>query len=128
MNPTFMLQHTEPDEYYVAIVDDKPAASLILQDTQRNQSWEQVDATNPKKAFYVHWLCVTRDFSGKGYSKLMIDFAAREAKNRGFKFLRLDTNANEEKLCNLYEGLGFILMGTNQEGDHKTAFYQKDLK
>jgi hypothetical protein len=39
----------------------------------------------------------------------------------------LDTNAEEEKLCKLYEGLGFQLMGTEQEEDHKTAFYQKAL-
>jgi len=127
MNKKFLLQHTEPDEYYVAIIDRKPAASEILQDSERNQNWKSIDGDIPEKALYVHWLCVAREFSGQGFSKVMIDFAAEEAKKRGFKRLRLDTNAKEEKLYKLYESLGFRLMGTEQKGDHKTAFYQKEI-
>ncbi|AKM78780.1 TPA: hypothetical protein DEQ95_04785 [Candidatus Beckwithbacteria bacterium] len=124
MNRNFILKHTEPDEFYVALVGDKPAASMVLQETERNQSWKSVDGDKPKRALYLHWLCVQRDFAGKGFPKVMVEFAKGEAKKRGFSLLRLDTNANEEKLCSLYEGLGFRLMG-NEEGDgHKTAFYQ----
>jgi ribosomal protein S18 acetylase RimI-like enzyme len=127
MNRNFLLQHTEPDEFYVALVNGKPAASVILQDSERNQSWRSVDGDTPQKALYVHWLCVARDFAGKGYSKEMINFAAGEAKKRGFRLLRLDTDADGEKLCKLYEGLGFKLMGVKQGENHKTAFYQKNL-
>lgn len=127
MNREFLLKHTEPNEYFVAIVDDKPVASVILQDSERNQSWEPIDGDNPQKALYVHWLCVTREFSGQGLSKVMIDFATKEAKKRDFKLVRLDTNANEKKLCSLYEGLGFQLMGTEKEREHITVFYQKEL-
>jgi len=127
MNPDFLFHHVEPNEFYTAIVDGKPVASVVLQDSERNQSWKSIDGVNPQRALYVHWLCVARDFSGKGFSKVMVEFAAEEAKKRGFKLLRLDTDANEPKLCELYESLGFQLMGTEQEGDHKTAFYQRGI-
>lgn len=128
MNSDFLFKHIEPDEYYVAIIDGKPAASVILQDSERNQSWKPIDGNDPKKALYVHWLCVSREFAGKGYARLMVDFAANEARKKGFKLLRLDTNAKEKKLCDLYEGMNFQLMGVEQEDNHKTAFYQKTIK
>lgn len=127
MNPDFLLQHIEPNEFYVAMIDGRPAASVILQETERNQSWEYIDNGNSQKALYVHWLCVAREFAGMGYSKVMIDFAAEEAIKRGLSLLRLDTNAEEEKLCKLYERLGFELMGVELEDEHSTAYYQKSL-
>lgn len=127
MNRDFLLKHTEPNEYWVALVSNKPAASMILQESERNQSWKSVDGDKPKKSLYLHWLCVHRDFAGQGFSQKMVDFAIDEAKRRGFKLLRLDTNANENKLCKLYESLGFILMGTQKEKNQTTAFYQKIL-
>ena len=127
MNRDYLLHHAEPSEFYVAVMKSKLAASVILQDSERNQSWKSVDGNNPKKALYVHWLCVARDFAGQGFSKKMVDFAANEATKRGFTLLRLDTDANEEKLCKLYETLGFQLMGTELDENHKTAFYQKEV-
>lgn len=124
MNRDFLLRHTEPNEFYVALVNNKPVASVILQETERNQSWKSVDRENPQKALYIHWLCVSRDFAGQGFSKTMVDFAAQEAEKRGFKLLRLDTNADKESLCKLYEGLGFRIMGTEKD-IRTTAFYQK---
>lgn len=127
MNAKFLLKHTEPDEYYVGLVDDKAVASMILQESERNQSWKTVDGDNPQKALYLHWLCVHRDYAGKGYSIDLVEFAKKEAFRRGFKLLRLDTDANNPKLCSLYEGAGFVRMGTEAEGGHNTAFYQVEV-
>ena len=125
MNREFMLQHTEPNEYYVAEVDGKLAASMVLQETERNQSWKSVDGDKPKKALYVHWLCVYRDFAGKGLPLKMIAYANGEAKKRGFHRLRLDTEANQPKLCQIYKNLGFKLMGVVADSGHNTAFFEK---
>jgi len=127
MNKEFLFKYTEPDEYYVAMVGDKPAASMVLQETERNQSWKSVDGNKAKKAFYVHWLCVHRDFAGQGLPKRMVSFAKDEAKRRGFSLLRLDTIADVKKLCSIYEDLGFKLMGTEDEDKHKMAFFEKEV-
>src|SRR3989344_5128677 len=110
MNRNFLLQHVDPTEFYVAVINDVPTASVVLQDSERNQSWKSVDGDAPQKALYIHWLCVARDFAGQGLSKTMVDFAVREALKRELKLLRLDADANNKKLCSLYEGLGFELM------------------
>lgn len=127
MNRDFLLQHAEPDEFYVALVGEKPAASVILQDNERNQSWNSVDKGKPPRALYVHWLCVGRNFAGTGLSKTVIDFAEKYAQRKNISVLRLDTNVDEVKLRALYEHLGFRLMGIEQEDCQKTAFYQKEL-
>ena len=127
MNREFLLQHTEANEYYAALLDNQPAASVILQETERNQSWKSVDGDNPKHALYVHWLCVHRSFAGRGLSKKMIEFAEEVARKRRFKLLRLDTDADEIKLCKLYERLGFKLTGTKNEDGHNTAFFEKKI-
>lgn len=127
MNRSFLQQYTEQNEYFTALVNGKPAASMVLQESERNQSWQSIDKKNPKKSLYLHWLCVHRDFAGQGLSQTMIDFAKDEARRRGFKLLRLDTDAHEKKLCLLYEDAGFKLMGTEDGEVHKTAFYQFEL-
>lgn len=73
----------------------------------------------------MYWLAVSRKFSGKGFSKEMVNFASNYAREKGFEMLRLDTNANEEKLVLLYKSLGFTVMGVDGES---TAYFQKNLK
>lgn len=125
MNRKFLLQHAEPDEFFVALIDGNPAVSVILQDSERNQSWKSVDKDIRQQALYIHWLSVARQFAGLGMPQVMIDFAAEEAGKRKFPLLRLDTNAEEIKLRNIYESLGFQLMGIQHEEGQKTAYYQK---
>jgi ribosomal protein S18 acetylase RimI-like enzyme len=121
MNRHYLEKYADSDEFYVATIDGQAAASVILQETERNQSWKYIDKKNPQPALYIHWLCVDRKYAGKGLSDIMIDFAKQQAVKRGFENLRLDTHANENKLCHLYESLGFQLMGIDGEN---TAYYQ----
>jgi GNAT superfamily N-acetyltransferase len=125
MNKEFMLKQAEPSEFYVALVGGRPAAGMILQDNERNQSWKAIDKGKPVNALYIHWLCVAREHSGTGLPKIMIDFAASYAKSHSIHVLRLDTNANETKLRRIYENLGFDLVSTEPEADRVTAFFQK---
>ncbi len=50
MNKEFMFKQAEPDEFFVAIINGEPAASVILQDNERNQSWHYIDKNLPQKA------------------------------------------------------------------------------
>jgi len=127
INRNFMFKYAEPIEFFVAIKDGKAAASVILQDNERNQSWKFIDKNNPKPALYLHWLTVIREFAGKGLPKILIDFAVKEALKKNLKLLRLDTEANQPKLMKVYKDLGFKLMGVEQGGSHKTAYYQKGV-
>jgi hypothetical protein len=54
MNRKFLLQHADPNEFFVALVDGQPAASMVLQESERNQSWRTVDGEYSKTALYIH--------------------------------------------------------------------------
>ncbi len=127
LNKQFLFQYAKPDEFFVGLVDRKPAVAAILQIDQKAQDWQIIDQDKPKPALYIHWLCVHRHFSGKGLPQKMIDFAVRLAQKNNIKLLRVDTNAREKKLRKIYEGLGFKLVGIQQEDYRKTAFYQKKV-
>lgn len=127
LNPEFLLQHANSDEFYVCTVDGIPAAAQVLQLSQDVKEWQTIDKNNPQKALYIHWLCVAREFAGRGLTRVMIDYATQKAKERGLKLLRVDTNADEAKLREIYEGLGFQLVEEIQEDYRKTAFYQKEV-
>ena len=99
-----------------------------MQLNQNSQDWHCVDKNKPSTAMYIHWLCVDRQFAGRGISKVMIDFAEHQAKNQNIKLLRVDTNADEMKLRHIYEDLGFHLVAIEQEDYRKTAFYQKNIR
>lgn len=127
MNWRFLSKYTEPNEFYVAVMRGIPAASMVLQDNQRNQSWESIDKDKKQNAIYVHWLCVSRQFAGTNLSQKLIEVATEFAKEKGFSRLRLDTNAKEKKLMSVYKRLGFHLKGIEQEEDRQTAFYEKKV-
>jgi ribosomal protein S18 acetylase RimI-like enzyme len=127
MNRDFMLKQAEPHEFYVALVNNIPAAAMILQENQRNQDWKYIDKEKVVIALYVHWLCVAKAFKGQKLPKQMIEFAAKYAKSSNIKILRLDTSAKETKLMKIYEQLGFNLMGIEKEENRYTAFYQKEI-
>jgi GNAT superfamily N-acetyltransferase len=124
MNHEYLLKHVEPNEFYVILIDDKPAASVVLQENQRNQSWECVDGKERKEALYIHWLAVNREWAGKGLPKVVLDLAIREAKKRGYKLIRLDTIASQPKLRKVYDDLGFKAVHIGEGEFEDTVFYE----
>lgn len=127
LNKEFLLQYAKPEEFYVGILHNKPAAAEILQINQNGQDWESVDKGNPPKALYIHWLAVAREFAGQNLSNKMIDFAMEKAKENNCTVLRVDTNAKETKLRELYEKLGFSLTTFAKEDYRETAFYERKI-
>lgn len=107
LNSEFLLQCAKFQEFFVLLIDEQPAAAMILQYSQSAQDWQTVDKGKLHQALYIHWLCVDHQFSGKGLPKLMIDFAKQFAKDKNIKLLRVDTNADGLKLRKIYEDLGF---------------------
>jgi GNAT superfamily N-acetyltransferase len=124
LNRDFLLEHSEPEEFFVGLVNEKPAVAAIFQLNERNQSWESVDKGQTQRALYVHWLAVDPNFSGKGLPRLMLEFASQYSQRLNLSLIRLDTNTQEPKLRKIYEDLGFDLMAIKDQ----TAFYQKKVQ
>ena len=123
-----LAPYAKPDEFYVFSIDGRAAGAAIIQREQSMQDWTAIDGTGPApEAIYIHYVAVKREFAKMGLVGEVIAEAERVAREQGIALLRLDTNANESKLCQLYESYGFRQVGTETEGDHTTAFYEKQL-
>lgn len=102
-----LLEGVNEDNFYVGQVSKDNASCMILQ-------WKDIlfwPEAKENEAGYIHKLCVRRKYSGIGLSQKMVEFAIQECKKRNIGYLRLDTGWNKKKLCNLYESLGFKLVG-----------------
>lgn len=127
LNRDFLLRYANPEEFYVVMIDNVPAAAVVLQFSQSAQNWQSIDGDNPKPALYMHWFCVHRNFRGQGLPKVMIDFAEKLAKEKDVGLLRVDTNAEEMKLRDMYEAMDFSLAGIVDEKQRKSALYEKKI-
>lgn len=61
----------------------------------------------PGEALYLHKLAVHPDARGQGLSALLLREAARETRERGRNWLKLDTATGRPKVRAIYETFGF---------------------
>lgn len=127
LNREFLLRYAKQKEFYVGTINNVPVVAAVLMIIENNKDWRLVDKDIPTKALYIHWLCVDHRFRGWGYPRHMIEFAQDLAKKNSVFLLRLDANADKKKLQNIYENLGFRLVGTKQEDSRKSAYYQMSI-
>jgi ribosomal protein S18 acetylase RimI-like enzyme len=111
------------DDFYLGQVSENNACCMILQWSD-TLFWPKA---KENESGYIHKLCVRRDYSGIGLSRKMVEFAIEECRRRDVRYLRLDTGWCKEKLCNLYESLGFELVGKRllEDGSEYALFEMK---
>jgi GNAT superfamily N-acetyltransferase len=63
----------------------------------------------PHTALYLHKIAVRREFAGHGWLTRLIDFAVNDARDRGVRWLRLDT-LYQSPLEGLYARHGFAAL------------------
>ena len=80
-----------------------------------------------EKANYIHSLVVKEQYSGKGLGIQILNQVAKNAKQQQCKYLRLDADAKNPKLCCYYEKQGFKKVGEKQMTLSTYNLYQKEL-
>jgi len=80
-----------------------------------------------EKAKYVHSLVVKEDFNGKGIGLKILETIAIKAKTENCKYVRLDADSKNSKLCSYYENLGFKKVGTKNLTLSTYNLYQKKI-
>ena len=103
-------------ETYVVLADNKIIATFGLHDEDR-EIWGNSD----DKAWYIHRLAVAKDLHGKGVGEQIIKWIKQQAQQQNIVYLRLDCAAENSKLCNYYEKLGFKLVGNKKYPTKSTA-------
>ncbi len=81
-------------------------------------------------AVYVHRLAVNPEFRGKRLFVYVFDWLLKEAKQKGRKYLRLDTWGDNPKMIAYYESFGYQSFNYHKSGDdpdlpspHRNMFF-----
>jgi GNAT superfamily N-acetyltransferase len=114
-----LLKDNRVEDFIVLKVDNKIAGAMILK-WEDSFFWSEV---KQDESGFIHKLSVLRNYSGKGISKNLVDYAIEECKKRNVAFLRLDCDGERERLCNFYENLGFKQVKRKMIRLFDTTFY-----
>jgi len=118
-----------PDELYIAYINDIPAGCMALQDCAPFFWFEK---TEKGESLFLRRLAVKRSAAGQNFSKHLLEYAVNKFREKNIKSLRLDCDANIEKLNNIYKSFGFILekRETMKIGgkDYHISFYVYNIK
>ena len=109
-------------EVYVAKLAENTVGTVTLQ-----WSDELFWPTAPSDAGYVHKLALRPAYLGRGFGLQMLVWAERVSRASGKKFLRLDCLAENGKIRDYYENLGFIHQGDVYIQGWKASLYEKNL-
>jgi GNAT superfamily N-acetyltransferase len=118
-----LLADYERDDIHLAWSGDEPVATVFLlgRDTT---FWPE---SPPGEAAFIHKLAVRRAWAGRGVPERLVDWAAGTARARGARFLRLDCDAEREKLLAFYERLGFRCVRRGVVRTFATCFYERHI-
>jgi RimJ/RimL family protein N-acetyltransferase len=78
-----------------------------------------------EEARYIHSLVVSDSSTGKNIGSSIIQMIENSIKEEGINRLRLDCNAENPKLCQYYEKLGFVKVGTVKMPYSLNNLYEK---
>ncbi|WP_010663777.1 GNAT family N-acetyltransferase [Marinilabilia salmonicolor] len=79
------------------------------------------------KALYIHSLVVSEKYTGRGIGKKILQPIEADARQTGYKYLRLDSDSKNPKLCYYYEKQGFEKVGIKSLPLSTYNLYQKKL-
>ena len=86
--------------------------------------WEKQN----EKAKYVHSLVVKEEFNGKGLGTKILQEIENNAKKDNCKYLRLDADSKNPKLCKYYEKLHFKKVGIKKLSLSNYNLYEKEIQ
>ena len=81
-----------------------------------------------EKSKYVHSLVVKEAYNGKGIGIKVLQEIENNAKKDNYKYVRLDADSKNIKLCEYYEKLDFIKVGIKELPFSKNNLYQKEIQ
>ncbi|MGL4772771.1 MAG: GNAT family N-acetyltransferase [Clostridium sp.] len=84
---------------------------------------------NFENALWIGWYCVDKKYRGKGIGIALLNFAIKEAKNRGMKYLCLytSTKGREKKAQEIYEKNGFFITQRIKKKGYEKLYRKKIL-
>lgn len=100
----------ERNQLWVALIDDEIAGIAAIT-TDQESEYADIGWDINETAIVTHRLAVGPRHRGKGIAAALLAEAEREARRRNIKFLRIDTNTNNEATQRLFPKLGYLFAG-----------------
>ena len=96
----------QPENFCIGTIDGEVVCAFILQWADGSY-WPDA----PKyEAAYLHKFCVRRKFAGMGMTKLVTKAIRAECRNRGVRYIRLDTGLEEKVAREIYLSAGYKIV------------------
>lgn len=110
-------------EYFFIQNEDNEVIGMVRILDEDLMYWgEQV-----QKAKYIHSLVVKEKFNGKDIGVQILEKVAKQAQKEACKYLRLDADSKNPKLCKYYEKQGFQKVGTKKLPISTYNLYEKAI-
>lgn len=103
---------------YICTIEGRAVGAFILnQDAQGNYTaGEWAKELQDGEYMVIHTLAVSPDCARQGIGRAMIEYAVKQAKDRGYKAIRLDVVPDNLPARKLYEKAGFTFAGEKDLG------------
>ena len=121
-------QHTRTDieaELFYVAERDGVIAGVVKFQLEDQLFWPDLPAG---EAAFVHRLAVDRDHAATGVGEALLNWAAKETRSIGRKFLRLDCEASRPRLRAFYERCGFRHHSDRQVGPYFVSRYERAVR
>ncbi|MGI9527570.1 MAG: GNAT family N-acetyltransferase [Weeksellaceae bacterium] len=99
----YVLAQNQEILFYAALIGDKEPAYEAME-----EAW----LTSNQTYAVIHRVAASPKAAGKGLSKIMMDFLENEAKENGYKSIRIDTNYDNHAMLKILENRGYSYCGT----------------
>ncbi|GAB3883988.1 GNAT family N-acetyltransferase [Spirosoma agri] len=109
-NETVFRQDMAKDQLWVAEIDGQLAGVAALTEDQEPE-YAQVGFDLTQRAIVTHRLAVDPTFRGQGVAAALLNQAEQLAVERGVRFLRIDTNSENQATQKLFPKLGYTYAG-----------------
>jgi GNAT superfamily N-acetyltransferase len=113
-----MAAAIERGEVYIAGTADQQLAIVRL-------TWSDPYWPNDDEAGYVHSMALRDSAHGQGIGGAILEWAAAQTRQNGRWRLRLDCQADNERLRRYYEAYGFKYQGQISDRDYVAALYER---
>ena len=119
----WVLKSLAQRDVYVVEQDGTPVGAFSL-------DWDDETYWGPQDpiAGYVHGISVRSGFNGRGLGRFTLDWCATEVSALNRRFVRVDCDPQNTKLCAYYESLGFIRAGLKpmpDSGNYVASLYER---
>ena len=97
---SYLMEKVENEILYIVKIENDICATFVLQ--ENDKYWE-----DDKNALYIHHLAVKNGYKGLG--KYIIEKIKLIAQNAKKEYVRLDNVADNKKLNEYYDSIGFVI-------------------